>query len=163
MANEHIFFVNALFMGVFITFLYDILRIARKVIPHGGFVVSLEDLGFWIYCAIEVFLLMYRLSDGMLRWFAVMGALAGMFCYKKLVSPFFVEYVSRLLCLIRDFLGKVLGFLLKPFWKLLGKARGILGRMAGKCRTGAVRYRKGQRRFLKKKLTFLLKILKMTL
>ena len=163
MASENIFLVNALIMGVFITFLYDILRIVRRVVPHGGFLISLEDLGFWIYGAIEVFLLMYRLSDGMLRWFAVLGALFGMFCYKKFISPFFVEYVSRFLCLIRDFVGKVLLVCLRPFGKIWGKCKGFLVKTAGKCRRKAARARAGKRRFLKKKLTFLLKILKMTL
>lgn len=97
MANENTFLLHALLMGIFITFVYDGLRILRRVIPHNSFFVSLEDLGFWIYCGAEVFLLMYHESNGTLRWFAVMGALAGMLFYKKLISPFFVKYVSLLL------------------------------------------------------------------
>ena len=91
MAAENEFMLYALLMGIFITFIYDILRIFRRVIPHNGFFVSLEDLFFWIYCAMEVFLLMYHESNGTLRWFAVLGAVAGMFAYKKLISPFFVK------------------------------------------------------------------------
>ena len=74
--------LHAFLMGVFITFVYDILRIFRRVIPHAGFFVSLEDIVFWIYCGTEVFLLMYHEGDGSLRWFAIVGALAGMLLYK---------------------------------------------------------------------------------
>ena len=86
MANENIFLFYALAMGIFITFLYDILRIIRRVLPHNHFWVSVEDLSFWIYCAAEVFLLLHHESDGALRWFAVLGALTGMLLYKKLVQ-----------------------------------------------------------------------------
>ena len=94
MADENQFLLYATLMGVYITFFYDILRIFRRVIPHANFMVSLEDIGFWIYCSIKVFMLMYYESDGTLRWFAVLGALLGMTVYRKLVSPFFVKYLS---------------------------------------------------------------------
>ena len=97
MVNENRFLLYALIMGIFITFLYDILRILRRVIPHGSILTALEDIAFWIYCAGEVFLLMYHESDGRLRWFAVLGAMVGMFSYKKLFSGPFVKYVSLLL------------------------------------------------------------------
>lgn len=170
MADENVFLLYALFMGIFITFVYDLLRIARRVFPHGGFLVSLEDLCFWIYCAVEVFLVMYRFSDGMLRWFAVLGAVAGMCLYKKLASPFFVKYTSMILCKVKELLRKLLGFLLKPFRFLLKKLQNMVLRLLRRLAGRLVRHRaekekrKEQRkRYLKKRLTFLLKVLKMTI
>ncbi len=155
MANETLFLYYAFLMGIFITFVYDILRIFRRVIPHGNFWVSLEDIGFWIYCAAEVFLLMYHESDGTLRWFAIFGAMLGMIIYKKLVSPIFVKYVSLVLQKVVWILGKIGNILFKPL------------RVAGK---GTAKVSKGifhkigrSRHFLKKKLTFFLKVLKMNL
>ena len=84
MAGENQFLLHSLMMGAFILFVYDILRVIRRVIPHGWFWVAVEDLVFWFYCGAEVFLLMYHESNGTLRWFAVTGALVGMFLYKKL-------------------------------------------------------------------------------
>lgn len=155
MSNENIFLFYALIMGIFITFVYDILRIFRRVVPHGNFLVSLEDIAFWIYCATEVFLLMYHESNGTLRWFAVLGAMVGMFAYKKLISPPFVKYVSVALQKLLGLLGRVGNFLLKPVRSVGAKAAGVAGRAA---------HRAGRsRRFLKKKLTFFLKVLKMNL
>ncbi|MDE6168338.1 MAG: spore cortex biosynthesis protein YabQ, partial [Acetatifactor sp.] len=48
MASENEFLLHALLMGIFITFVYDLLRIFRRVVPHKAFFVSLEDLAFWI-------------------------------------------------------------------------------------------------------------------
>ncbi len=159
MASENEFLLHALLMGIFITFIYDILRIFRRVIPHNNFFVSLEDMGFWIYCGAEVFLLMYHESNGSLRWFAILGALTGMFLYKKLLSGLFVKYCSLVLCKIVRYTGKALGWIFKPL--------GILGRKTG---TGARRAGNGLRhiagrikRQVKNKLTYFLKMFKMSL
>ena len=55
--NENVFLLHAFLLGIEITFLYDILRILRRVFAHGTGMVSLEDIAFWIYCAGKVFLM----------------------------------------------------------------------------------------------------------
>ena len=92
--DENVFLLHSFLLGVGITFLYDILRILRRVFAHSTSMVSLEDLAFWIYCAGKVFLLMFHESNGNLRWIAVLGALAGMYLYHRTISPFFVKYVA---------------------------------------------------------------------
>ena len=159
MAGENEFLLHALFMGVFITFIYDLLRIFRRVVPHRGFFVSAEDLLFWIYCGEEVFLLMYHESDGTLRWFAVFGALTGMFLYRKLASPFFVKYVSMALNRMLRLLGRVLNWLSKPLKVLFRRT----GTIVGKAGHRAGRWLRQLRRMLKIRLTYFLKKLKMTI
>ena len=118
------------------------------MIPHGSILTALEDIAFWIYCAGEVFLLMYHESDGRLRWFAVLGAMVGMFSYKKLISGPFVKYVSLLLQKLLMLIKKGFCILFKPFHLMGAKA-------VHKSKQGG--------RLLKKKLTFFLKVLKMNL
>ena len=159
MASENEFLLHALSMGIFITFVYDLLRIFRRVVPHNGFFVSAEDLLFWIYCGEEVFLMMYHESDGTLRWFAVLGALVGMFLYRKLVSPSFVKYSSMTLGWVLGILGKALRILCRPFTFLLRKtAHGV--KKAGR---GTRRLLGRLKRRIKNRLTYFLKMLKMTL
>ena len=124
--NENVFLLHAVLLGVEITFLYDILRILRRVFVHSGIMVSLEDIAFWIYCAGEVFLLMFRESNGNLRWFAVLGALTGMYLYHRAFSPLLVKYISGLLNSIlnpiRRLLRAVKSWLKKKLtslWKML--------------------------------------------
>ena len=155
MANENMFLMYALFLGVFITFVYDLIRIARRVIPHKRFWISVEDLAFWIFCGIEVFLLMYNESNGTLRWFAVLGALCGMFLYKKIISGAFVKYTTLVLQKILGFIGKILSFIFKPV-RLAGKA---VKKTAGK----VLNKRKAAGAFLKNKLTYAGKMLKMVI
>lgn len=155
MVNENMFLFYALVMGIFITFVYDILRIIRRVVPHNGFWISLEDIGFWIYCAAEVFLLMYHESNGTLRWFAILGAMVGMLAYIKLISPWLVKYASFVLQKIIALMSKIITLLIKPLCMAGGKT----------IKTTKVAVHKGSRvgRFLKKKLTIFLKVLKMNL
>lgn len=153
MTNENEFLLHALMMGIFITFVYDVIRIFRRVIPHNSFFVSLEDLGFWIYCGGSVFLLMYHESNGELRWFAVFGAIVGMLLYRKLFSPLFVKYVSLILSKALEGLGKILGWLLRPLKIMLRKAGagiGCISRRIGRRIKKAVKIR----------LTYFLKMLK---
>lgn len=159
MVSENEFLLHALCMGIFITFIYDILRVFRRVIPHGVFWVSLEDIIFWIYCAIEVFLMMHHESNGTLRWFAVLGALTGMLLYKKLISSFFVKQVSGILQKIVHFLVKIVSFLLCPFRKVAKTTANT----AQKAKQRAAHGGKQMKHLCKKKLTFFLKMLKMNL
>ena len=159
MENENIFLLHALLMGIFITFIYDLLRIFRLVVPHNGFFVSAEDLFFWVYCGGEVFLLMYHESDGTLRWFAVLGALAGMFLYMRLVSPLFVKYVTSAIKWLIGLFRKILYFLFKPVLFMFRKT----GTAAKKTGRGAFRLFGRLKRRIKNKLTYFLKTLKMTI
>lgn len=146
-------------MGIYITFVYDLLRIFRRVVRHGSFLLSLEDLAFWIYCGMEVFLLMYRESNGAMRWFSVLGAGAGIFAYKKLISPLLVKYVSLAL-------NRILKLILKGL-RLAGRPFAFFGRKFGKsCRgaAGGLRRRTGKwKRAVKNRLTVSLKVFKMNL
>ena len=47
--------LHSFLLGVIITFIYDLFRIFRRIIPHGWFLLSLEDLVFWVL-ATQVFL-----------------------------------------------------------------------------------------------------------
>ncbi len=159
MVSENIFLFHACIMGIYITFVYDILRILRRVIPHNNFWVSVEDIVFWIYCAAEVFLLMHHESDGTLRWFAIMGALAGMLVYRKTIGCVLVKYVSLVLQKLLMFLGKIVYTLATPFIKAGKGAAGVANTAKRSFKTRVRRM--GLR--AKKKLTFFLKILKMNL
>ncbi len=113
-------------MGIFITFIYDILRILRRVFVHNGFFISLEDFIFWMYTTLRVFYMLQTQSNGTLRWFAVMGALFGMFLYKRLFSPFFVKWVSFILRKPVEFFGRHIGKISKKAGKKLTRLKKLL-------------------------------------
>ena len=82
-AEEAWFLLHSFLLGVFITFFYDLFRVFRRVVRHGIFWISLEDLVFWVMASVGIFYLLYYENNGAFRWFAVFGAGAGMVLYKK--------------------------------------------------------------------------------
>lgn len=94
-------------VGMFLAACYDVLRILRGIIPHGTFLVNLEDLVYWIYVAVVVFVELYDKNDGRLRGFVFGGLLAGMILYACSFGRFCVPVIIR-------FLRRVLGVLLGP-------------------------------------------------
>ncbi|MCM1136229.1 MAG: spore cortex biosynthesis protein YabQ [Clostridium sp.] len=153
--SEVTFLFHSFVLGAVITFAYDGFVILRRLIKHSMLLISLEDMIFWIACAIGVFYMLYEENNGILRWFAVFGATLGMIAYKASISPFVVGIVSAaakhifhgFLCLMR--------LLLKPIRFLARKIKRVLrffskkGKKVGKC--------------VKNKLTGKLKLLKITL
>lgn len=124
--NENVFLLHAFLLGAEITFLYDILRILRRVFVHGTGMISLEDIAFWIYCAGKVFLLMFRESNGNLRWFAVLGAVLGMYLYHRTFSPFLVKYVSEFLNMLLNPIRRALRISVRWVKKKLTSLRKML-------------------------------------
>ena len=91
------FLIHAMELGIFLAFTYDLFRLFRRVVPHGIFWISVEDLIFWCFCAAEVFLFLQRENHGVLRWFAVLAAAGGIWAYLRLASPPFLKYGSRIM------------------------------------------------------------------
>ena len=161
MTSEKEFLIQAFFTGIYITFVYDILRIIRRVIPHGDLAVSLEDIVFWVYCADRVFLLMYYESNGTLRWFAVLGAFAGMYLYRKFAGQFLVKYVSLILRSFLDLLKRVVRFLFRPFVFFMRILKDFICRMWIRFTVKMLKKRQIHVNSLKKQLTFYGKMHKM--
>ena len=57
--------MSALFLGMVLALEYDCIRIFRRVIRHKNiWVMSAEDILYWIYAAVTVFCMTYEVNDG---------------------------------------------------------------------------------------------------
>ena len=95
--HELRFLLDSVLLGIMISFVYDNIRVVRRVIPHNTFFISIEDLFFWIFVAIYIFLLQHRENNGIFRWFSVVGAFAGMLVFRRLVSNFYIKNMTIVL------------------------------------------------------------------
>lgn len=153
--QELTFFAHSVLMGLAITFVYDWIRVLRRLIQHGKILISLEDLFFWLACGIAVFYMLYRENNGTLRWFAVLGATIGMLFYKLIVRDWFTNIMSTCLHKIMWFLFRVLQIVLKPFKRLFCKGKTLvlhLAKSLEKCK-----------KIIKKRLTVCIKTLRIVL
>lgn len=118
------FFGLAVLRGVWILALYDVIRIIRRVVPHGVLAVALEDAVYWIATALLVFQLLYRENDGAVRGYALLAVAVGMFLYHRTISEWLV-------CRISGVLKRCLHILFRPFVAVYRKLVQVL-RMAGR-------------------------------
>ena len=98
-------------LGIALAASYDILRIFRGLVPHGVLLINLEDLLYWIYVAVVVFVKLYEKNDGRLRGYVFGALVAGMLLY---TVSFGRICVPPLIC----FLKKIETVLLRPVRRL---------------------------------------------
>ena len=89
--------VTAFFSGMFITLVYDGLRIFRRGIYHGNFWIGAEDFLFWLWAAFWIFSVLYRENDGELRFYTILFMGLGMLLYHQTISEPFVRIAGKLL------------------------------------------------------------------
>ena len=116
--QELLFLGSSVLVGMGLFFLYDILRIFRRILPHGNIWIGVEDFLYWIIFTGVVFVLLYRENDGMVRGFAFGGLLG------RLIVHCQVWIWKKIL----GILGNVLGFFVRPVWKTLKKVAAFCGK-----------------------------------
>lgn|GEM_PF-148937 len=128
MIAELHFFLTAILWGIGLVFLYDILRILRRIIRHNYFFIGLEDIIYWTIAGVLIFHMMYQQNDGIIRGFAILGICLGMYLYHISLSELLVAIISKSIHFILKTISKVLSFLinlllkpLKVIWKLIRK------------------------------------------
>ena len=87
--QELIFLLISVALGEGLIILYDIFRIFRQVIPHGVIWTAIEDVCYWVVCALLAFGMVFRTNDGLVRGFP----LAGFFwecCFTIILSVLFL-------------------------------------------------------------------------
>lgn len=112
------FFGLAVLRGGVILILYDLIRIFRRVVPHGVLAVALEDVLYWAGTALLIFQLLYQENDGAVRGYALFAVAAGMLIYHQTISGWMVGHIAGVLNLC-------LGILLKPvrfLWRKMVQA-----------------------------------------
>lgn len=91
------FFSISFIGGTFLMFVYDNLRIIRRLIKHKNIVTFVEDFLYWLWASFYIFSIIYKENNGILRGFAFVSFTFGMIIYFKTFSRFYVNLLARLL------------------------------------------------------------------
>lgn len=130
--NEAMLFLVSMLCGMGLVLIYDFFRIFRRLVSHGNIWIGIEDVCYWIFCTVVVFLLLYQRNDGMMRAFCFLGIALGGIIYAFLLSRFVVKICVKILGTILKFFGKILGVAAKPFVKTRKKILTFLGKQLKK-------------------------------
>lgn len=84
------YFSVSLLYGIGLMLVYDGFLVFRHFVKHGRFFLLLEDWLFWLLASLFVFQMVFEMNYGIIRSFFVISLVAGMVCYKKLVSKYII-------------------------------------------------------------------------
>ena len=117
-AGEGSLLLASLCFGAALMMLYDIVRIFRYIVKHGTILMAVEDILYWLLCAVGIFAMLYQENDGLLRWFVLGGVAVGMLLENSLVSPFVIRIFVRVIRAWLKIIQKMLRFFGRPLKKL---------------------------------------------
>jgi len=101
MINEIIYWelyalVVSFFNGVLLAWIYDNIRAFRRIVRHKTVVfMSVEDIIYGIYAGLSVFVMCFKVADGIIRGFIIMGIAVGAFLLKP--ACFILKNVVRII------------------------------------------------------------------
>lgn len=119
--GQVLFVLASLCNGMLLMTGYDVVRLFRWLIPRGGLWLWLEDILYWSLAAVPTFYLFFSFNEGIIRWYGLLGILAGAILYETGISiP------------VRNFLGRYANplrrKLLAPFQKGRQTAKQVYAR-----------------------------------
>lgn len=88
-------FLQAVLAGNLVYLVYCVLRIFRRIVKHNLFWVSLEDVLYWLGTGVYLFIQIYKTSSGTIRWYFVVGVLAGGMLTHYIVQKIVKKYVAK--------------------------------------------------------------------
>lgn len=112
-------FTIYLFGGILISAIFDFFRSLRKVIKTSSQVTLIEDIIFWIFAGIVVFILVNRFSYGELRIYTFGGTILGALTFYAFISKLFIKTNVKILNSIKKVIKIFLKIINKPICFIL--------------------------------------------
>ena len=88
-------FLQAVLAGNLVCLIYNAIRVFRRIVKHNLFWISVEDVLYWIGVGIFLFLRIYQTSNGTIRWYFVIGVLAGGIITEYLIVKITKKYIAK--------------------------------------------------------------------
>ena len=86
--TEWMSFVQAVFSGMFVYWVYFCIRKLRRIVPHNLAAISIEDGVFWLATSIYLFVQIYHTNNGNIRLYYVLGLVLGAVLSWKILRLF---------------------------------------------------------------------------
>lgn len=102
MIRQQIMLVTVSFaIGMLVVLLYELLIIIREILGMGRIMQGLTDFLFWETSAVILFIITYRINEGIIRGYAVAALFLGMILFWWSVGARFLAWSRKLLKKIR--------------------------------------------------------------
>ena len=106
LAEESAILVHAAILGLEMGLVYDFFRILRRSFRCDFIITAVMDMLYWSFVGYRTFYIMHVYSNGVLRWFAILGAITVLGFYMKLCSRCIVGIGTWLLVGMKSVAGQ---------------------------------------------------------
>ena len=86
---------KAFLAGILLTVFYDVIRVIRRMIPHGIVWISLEDFVYGIVAGSWLFLKVCQVNDGIIRFYMILGIAAGVLLYRLSLGRLMMRWLTK--------------------------------------------------------------------
>ncbi len=94
-AKEFGVFISSICTGILLCTVYGALRIFRRLFRHSLFWVSVEDLIYWVWFGLYVFMELHRTCSGRIRWYFMIGMGLGIFGSGNIIFKFIKNRIDK--------------------------------------------------------------------
>lgn len=108
------FFLASIVAGLTVSFLYDLLRISRRIVAVNDMVVNAEDLIFFGVAAVVLFYTAYKKNSGEIRWQEFLGCAVGVWLYVFIVHNRLLNASTTVIKFVVKIVGIAIKVLLLP-------------------------------------------------
>jgi spore cortex biosynthesis protein YabQ len=104
--------------GLFLGFVYDLVRVVRRIIKHPKWLINIQDFVFWLFGSLIIFMDIFKNNDGILRGFLYIGVFLGLIIYFSLMSKLVLIIFMKIYSFIANIVKFLFKLIIKPI-KLL--------------------------------------------
>ncbi len=113
-------FINIIILGFFFGFVFDILRVFRKIVKHKTIFIHIEDLLYWMFALTVSFIFLYYNNNGEIRFYCIVGAFIGIILYFNSLSKLFMKASMQIYAFLCKVVHFIFGIILAPLALLVG-------------------------------------------
>lgn len=118
-SGQLMLFIVSIIIGIVMGVLFDIFRVIRKIVHHHSLTVQLEDIFYWILCALIGFYILYICNYAEIRVYVFIGMLLGSILYFCTVSILVIQIADWVIKTVKSILNKMIVLIMKPIRQLM--------------------------------------------
>lgn len=125
---QTVLFLESILLGMVLSVIFDVFRIIRIGIPLPSFVIVIEDILYFLICAVVTYFFMLKTTYGQVRGFIIIGEIIGFIIYYFTVGKLVISVSKTIISVVKRIFKLIFAILFYPFvkiFKLVSKKLGF--------------------------------------
>ena len=119
LADQTLVFLQSILAGALLGVLYDLFRISRVAFTTPSGIIFVEDIVYFLVCAMTTFLFFLSVNEGVVRFFLLAGETIGWVLYHFTLGSVVMKVSKVIIACIRAVLHFIIHYIFLPIWRLI--------------------------------------------